>query len=307
MPAATRRRTWNRSNRPNWFVLRLRDVISDSLRSTSSQVLNLRGGKRTLKDKGGGGGGKKSKQTHSHKATKTEVDQEAKSGHVRTLCELCMEVVLHKVGDESVMQSAKALLPLELKAQLFDKYSAALVAEETCLGKSRQPFIGNSAECSKDVQQVNIIACQRVIPLCFQIWNSLDYSIDNVRRLVEEEAADVNESDQEGFCPLHYAAIYGRVDACRLLLQKGADPRRQNSLQRTPGDLTRDSRVRRMLAAHEALFTQTELRLIQEELAARREALERLRRRHTQEKFSLDSIALEKKISLLQCRVFHGL
>lgn len=79
------------------------------------------------------------------------------------------------------------------------------------------------------------------------MWSSLDYRFEKVKRLIEEEACDVNESDLEGFCPLHYAAIYGRIEACKLLLSHGADCTRKNNFGKTPADLAQDGRVQLMI------------------------------------------------------------
>lgn len=79
-------------------------------------------------------------------------------------------------------------------------------------------------------------------------YNANSYiSFSKVKRLIEEEACDVNESDLEGFCPLHYAAIYGRIEACKLLLSHGADCTRKNNFGKTPADLAQDSRVQQMI------------------------------------------------------------
>ena len=64
----------------------------------------------------------------------------------------------------------------------------------------------------------------------------------------------MNESDLEGFCPLHYAAIYGRIEACKLLLSHGADCTRKNNFGKTPADLAQDSRVQQMIKCMSLLF-----------------------------------------------------
>jgi len=46
--------------------------------------------------------------------------------------------------------------------------------------------------------------------------------VEEVRKLLEN-GADVNAKDNDGYTPLHYAAIKNKVDFARLLVEKGAD------------------------------------------------------------------------------------
>eukprot|EP01133_Synstelium_polycarpum_P010238 gene10238-11933_t len=124
--------------------------------------------------------------------------------------------------------------------RLFSYYTSKISNEPST---SPFPITSYPEDRYRDVQLVNRITCQRVIPLCFAMWSSLDYKYETVRKLIEEEACDVNESDLEGFCPLHYAAIYGRIDACKLLLVHGADCSRKNNFGKTPADLAQDFKV----------------------------------------------------------------
>jgi ankyrin repeat protein len=46
---------------------------------------------------------------------------------------------------------------------------------------------------------------------------------DRLRALLDRDPALVNAWSPDGGQPLHFAAFFGRVDACRLLLDRGAD------------------------------------------------------------------------------------
>jgi len=53
-------------------------------------------------------------------------------------------------------------------------------------------------------------------------WALAGY-IDGLRRLFASGEASPYDRDEYGSTPLHMAAMYGRVDACRFLLEQGAD------------------------------------------------------------------------------------
>lgn len=149
------------------------------------------------------------------------------------------------------------MLPIELKERIFSHYTSKITPNSN---SASFPIATYPEDRYRDVQLVNRITCQRVIPLCFAMWSSLDYRFEKVKRLIEEEACDVNESDLEGFCPLHYAAIYGRIEACKLLLSHGADCTRKNNFGKTPADLAQDARVQQMIKC--MLFFSILLKLI---------------------------------------------
>jgi hypothetical protein len=160
---------------------------------------------------------------------------------VPILVELCFEVVITNLDSYTNLSE---VLPVELKERIFCYYTAKIPSSPS---PPPFPITSYPEDRYRDVQLVNRITCQRVIPLCFAMWSSLDYRFEKVKRLIEEEACDVNESDLEGFCPLHYAAIYGRVEACKLLLTHGADCTRKNNFGKTPADLAQDYRVQQMI------------------------------------------------------------
>jgi hypothetical protein len=158
-----------------------------------------------------------------------------------------------------LLQDAREKLPTELKERLFELFcdrvqslppgssSMAPTTAAAAAPSSGSMLPSYPEDRYRDVQLVNRITCQRVIPLCFAMWSSLDYSFAKVRRLVEDEVCDVNESDLEGFCPLHYSAIYSRIEACRLLLAHGADCTRRNNFGRTAQELAQDPRIKKMI------------------------------------------------------------
>ncbi len=165
------------------------------------------------------------------------------SSHVLTLTltELCFEVIITNLDTYTNLNE---MLPIELKERIFSHFTSKITPVSS---PSSFPISSYQEDRYRVVQLVNRITCQRVIPLCFAMWSSLDYRFEKVKRLIEEEACDVNESDLEGFCPLHYAAIYGRIEACKLLLSHGADCTRENNFGKTPADLAQDSRVQMMI------------------------------------------------------------
>jgi ankyrin repeat protein len=46
-----------------------------------------------------------------------------------------------------------------------------------------------------------------------------------LQALIDGDAALVRAWSADGAQPLHFAAFFGRVEACRLLLERGADPK----------------------------------------------------------------------------------
>jgi len=53
-------------------------------------------------------------------------------------------------------------------------------------------------------------------------WSLKNGEIDDVKRFVEEDGADVNK-EVDGRRPLHYAADFGHVEVVDYLIGKGAD------------------------------------------------------------------------------------
>src|SRR4051794_12886189 len=49
-------------------------------------------------------------------------------------------------------------------------------------------------------------------------------AVAELRRLIDDDASLVHAWSPDGAQPLHFAAYFGRADACRLLLDGGADP-----------------------------------------------------------------------------------
>ena len=54
-----------------------------------------------------------------------------------------------------------------------------------------------------------------------------------------EAGANLESTDSKDNTPLHYAAGYGRVNECRLLLNLGASPAAKNGTGKTPLNLAR--------------------------------------------------------------------
>lgn len=64
--------------------------------------------------------------------------------------------------------------------------------------------------------------------------------VSEVRRLIED-GADFEVPDGNGLTPLHWAAITGSLDLCKLLINRGAhlNPRDENVTDMTPTALAR--------------------------------------------------------------------
>jgi len=213
-----------------------------------------------------------------------------------SLEELCFDTIIENLD---MYCNINEMLPIELKERIFSHYTAKI----TPVPNSSSFAIATYPEDRyRDVQLVNRITCQRVIPLCFAMWSSLDYRFEKVKRLIEEEACDVNESDLEGFCPLHYAAIYGRIEACKLLLSHGADCTRKNNFGKTPADLAQDSRVQQMIKLRAALFRPEEMKELEADLAQKRKHQAEAQRHHQRDEFlqqskAIDNILQKRKTS----------
>lgn len=213
-----------------------------------------------------------------------------------SLEELCFGVIIDNLD---MYSNINEMLPIELKERIFAHYTAKITPVSTA---SSFPIATYPEDRYRDVQLVNRITCQRVIPLCFAMWSSLDYRFEKVKRLIEEEACDVNESDLEGFCPLHYAAIYGRIEACKLLLSHGADCTRKNNFGKTPADLAQDSRVQQMIKLRAALFRPEEMKELEADLAQKRKSQAEAQRHHQRNEFlqqskAIDNILQKRKTS----------
>jgi len=210
---------------------------------------------------------------------------------VPSLTELCFNVVIMNLDTYTNLNE---VLPVELKERIFSHYTSSIPSTPI---PPPFPITSYPEDRYRDVQLVNRITCQRVIPLCFAMWSSLDYRFEKVKRLIEEEACDVNESDLEGFCPLHYAAIYGRVEACKLLLTHGADCTRRNNFGKTPADLAQDSRVQQMIKLRAALFRKDEMKELEQDLALKRKQLAEMQRRQQREDFQRESQHISKLLA----------
>jgi len=210
---------------------------------------------------------------------------------VPTLTEVCFNVVIMNLDTYTNLNE---VLPVELKERIFSHYTSSIPSTPI---PPPFPITSYPEDRYRDVQLVNRITCQRVIPLCFAMWSSLDYRFEKVKRLIEEEACDVNESDLEGFCPLHYAAIYGRVEACKLLLTHGADCTRRNNFGKTPADLAQDSRVQQMIKLRAALFRKDEMKELEQDLALKRKHLAEMQRRQQREEFQRESQHISKLLA----------
>lgn len=207
---------------------------------------------------------------------------------ILTLTELCFECIIYNLDKFSNLNE---LPPIEVKERIFAHYTSKITPVPS---PSSFPISSYPEDRYRDVQLVNRITCQRVIPLCFAMWSSLDYRFEKVKRLIEEEACDVNESDLEGFCPLHYAAIYGRIEACKLLLSHGADCTRKNNFGKTPADLAQDVRVQLMIKLRAALFRAEEMKEIEADLAKHRRHQAEAQRQHLRDEFRRESKAIDR-------------
>ena len=61
--------------------------------------------------------------------------------------------------------------------------------------------------------------------------------------------ADVYAKDNAGRTPLHYAAMIGRVDVVKALIAKGADVGAIDYFVKTPLDLTKNNKIKKILKA----------------------------------------------------------
>jgi len=211
----------------------------------------------------------------------------AQSRSFPSLEELCFDTIIENLD---MYCNINETLPIELKERIFAHYTSKITPVPSA---SSFPIASYPEDRYRDVQLVNRITCQRVIPLCFAMWSSLDYRFEKVKRLIEEEACDVNESDLEGFCPLHYAAIYGRIEACKLLLSHGADCTRKNNFGKTPADLAQDGRVQQMIKLRAALFRPEEMKELEADLAQKRKNQAEAQRHHQRDEFLQQSKAID--------------
>ena len=69
------------------------------------------------------------------------------------------------------------------------------------------------------------------------LWSSAQQNdLDELRRRLQSaDCKTINKADSGGYMPLHYAVRFQPADACRLLLEHGADPNCQTrASQSTP-------------------------------------------------------------------------
>jgi ankyrin repeat protein len=66
------------------------------------------------------------------------------------------------------------------------------------------------------------------------MWVSLYGYLEIVQALLGREGTDVNKGDVDGDTALHYAAMEGRIEVARALLQAGANARKSNGRGQTP-------------------------------------------------------------------------
>jgi len=210
---------------------------------------------------------------------------------ILSLEKLCFNVIIQYLDS---FDNLNEVLPVELKESMFVHYTANIPLDPT---PSPFPLTSYPEDRYRDVQLVNRITCQRVIPLCFAMWSSLDYRFEKVKRLIEEDACDVNESDLEGFCPLHYAAIYGRSDACKLLLIHGADCMRKNNFGKTPADLAQNEHVQQMIKLRSALFRKDEIKELEFELQKKRKLMAEMQRKQMRDDFLRESVLISKLLA----------
>jgi len=210
---------------------------------------------------------------------------------VPSLEHLCFDVLIDHLDSYGNLNE---VIPAEMKERMFEHFTKNVPLDPV---PSPFPRTSYPEDRYRDVQLVNRITCQRVIPLCFAMWSSLDYRFEKVKRLIEEEACDVNESDLEGFCPLHYAAIYGRSDACKLLLIHGADCMRKNIFGKTPADLAQNEYVHKMISLRSILFLKDEIKELEDQLLKKRKFLADMQRKQLREDFRRESQQITKLLA----------
>ena len=76
-----------------------------------------------------------------------------------------------------------------------------------------------------------------------------------------EYDAKVNQADNRGATPLHYASYWNNTGMVKLLLDKGADVNKQMTIGKTPLDLAETEEVKKLLKDKDGK-TKAELELI---------------------------------------------
>jgi hypothetical protein len=95
-----------------------------------------------------------------------------------SLEELCFDTIIENLD---MYCNINEMLPIELKERIFSHYTAKI----TPVPNSSSFAIATYPEDRyRDVQLVNRITCQRVIPLCFAMWSSLDYRFEKVTHII---------------------------------------------------------------------------------------------------------------------------
>lgn len=86
---------------------------------------------------------------------------------------------------------------------------------------------------------INKLTKKKYSPLHLAIYNKTEDKYKIINYLIEK-GADINLQSEEGISPIHIACGMGDVEAVKILLAKGADPKKPSKLQLDAIELARD-------------------------------------------------------------------
>ncbi len=150
-----------------------------------------------------------------------------------------IEKIEENINEEQIINNITQLVTFQISSIDEKKMVADFKAIPLCLEQEKFKVAKFLVEQSQDNE--------RQIPLLhYIIRERFDIDNDQFVDLLNKTGIDINEQDQYGATPLHYAAKNNNIEAIKLLMDEGADLLIEKMGKIKPVDFAKDESVKRV-------------------------------------------------------------